>query len=355
MNFTNKTLILANCFFLSVHSSPADTIVLKSGEKIVGNVLRKDADGYLVEIKRGTIRDEKVIPHSDVSYVEKDTVDEKAFREFEGFVPTPDLLLKPGYELRMEKLEEFIKAYPDSRMFASAKEILDVLKEEYAIIEAGGIKFGDEMISPDDYEANAYEYDVRIAEKRIKDAVSRRDLLGSLRMFSEYEEKFGESEGSQGMTALIIQVLRSFKLNLVENIASYDKRVEKRLAGLESMAPDDRAKTELALKEQMAKIEKRFNNEKSEGEKWITPDAFHKPSMDEALRQVTSEMLRLEDRKPPAQPLEVPLAETYRLAWQKLADASAEEKKKILEEAKADRLTKFYIEKLEVRADLGEN
>ena len=211
------------------------------------------------------------------------------------------------------------------------------------------------MVSPDDYEANAYEYDVRIAEKRIKDAVARMDLLGALRMFSQYGEKFGESEGSQGMSALILQVLKAFKQNLVENIDSFDKRVEKRLAGLASMAPDDRVKTERALKEEMGKVEKRYNIEKASGQKWITPDAFHKQSMEEALRQVTSEMSRLEDLKPPAQSPEVPLAETYRLVWQKLADASAEEKKKVLEEAKANRLPKFYLGKLEIRSDLGKN
>jgi hypothetical protein len=355
MNFSKKTLIAANCLLLFVHSSPADTIVLKSGEKIVGNVLREDAAGYLVEIKKGTIRDEKIIPRADVSYVEKETADEKAFREIEGYVPTPDLLRKEGYETRMEKIEEFLEDYSDSRLQASAKEILEVLNEEYAIIEAGGIKFGDEMVSPDDYEANAYEYDVRIAEKRIKDAVARMDLLEALRMFSQYGENFGESEGSQGMSALILQVLKAFKQNLAENIASFDKRVEKRLAGLASMARDDRVKTERALKEEMGKVEKRFLIEKASGQKWITPDAFHKQSMEEALRQVTSEMSRLEDLKPPAQTPEVPLAETYRLAWQKLADASAEEKKKVLEEAKANRLPKFYLEKLEIRAGLEEN
>lgn len=355
MKFSKKTLIAANCLLIFVNPSQADTLVLKSGERIIGNVLREDAEGYLVEIKQGTIRDEKMIPRGDVSYVEKETPDEKAFREFEGFVPTPDLLSKAGYEVRVEKLEAFIKAFPDSKLVDSAKKVLDVLNEELAVIEAGGIKFGDAMVAPDVYEANAYEYDVMIAEKRIKDSVARRDWLGALRTFSEYGEKFGESEGSQGMSALILQVLKAYKQSLVENIASYDKRVEQRQAGLTIMAPDDRAKTERALKEEMEKIEKRFIDEKAAGQKWITPDAFHKASMDEALRQVTSEITKLESQKPPAQPLEVPLAEAYRAAWGKLADGTQEEKKKVIEEAKVNRLPQFYLDKLSIRAELEEN
>lgn len=354
MNFSKKTLIAANCLLLLVHSSQADTIILKSGEKIVGNILREDADGYVVEIKKGTIRDEMSVPRADVSYVEKETADEKAFREMEGLVPTPELLKEEEYVARIEKIEGFLKTYPESKLVESARKMLDTLSEEYLVIQAGGIKFGEGMVSPDEYEANAYEYDVRIAEQQIKDSVARRDLLGALRMFSDYGVKFGESEGSQGMAALMLQVLKAYKQSLDENLASVDQRIEKREAGLVSMAPDDRAKTERALLEQKEKIQRLYQLEKAAGQKWITPDSFHKEGMQEALRQVLAETARLESL-PAAQPLEMPLAEAYRVAWEKLSDGTDEEKKLVLDEAKARRLTEFYLEKLRARAGFGEN
>lgn len=354
MIFCKTPLAAASCLFLFAHASPADTIILKSGEKIECRLLREDADGYVVEVKTGTIRDERTYLRADVSYFEKEKADDKAFKEIEGMVPAPELLGKAAYEARMVKLEEFVKAYPDSKKAARAKEMLDILSEEYAIVAAGGMKFGEEMVSAEDYQANAYECDVRVAERQIKDAVSRRDLLGALRKFSEYGERFGEPEGYQGIAVLMLQVLPAYRVNLEESLATLTSRTEKRQAGLASMAADDRANTERALSEEMEKVQKLFEEEKAAAQKWVTPDSFHKESMEEALRQVAAETARLEGR-PAAVALEVPLAQAYRLAWAGLADGTDEDKKKILDVAKANHLTEHYLEKLRARAALTEN
>ena len=353
MNFRNPSLLAASCLIFA-QAAAADMIVLKSGEKINGTVIREDGKNYVVEVKLGTIRDEKLIPRDDVSYIDKQKADEKAFVELEGLLPTPELLSKEAYEARTAKLEGFVKAYPESRKVRVVKEMLDVLGEEHAVVAAGGIKFGEEMVSADDYESNAYAFDVRIAEKKIKDSVARRDLLGALRKFSEYDVKFGQSESNQGMAALILQVLKAYRHSLDENLASLERRIEKRQSGLASMSSEDRPNTELALKEQMKKLEKRYMEEKAAGQKWISSDAFHKQSMDEALRHVTAEISRIEGRQA-GEPLEIPLAEIYRIARSKLVDGTEAEKKKVLDEAKANRLTEFYLQKLRICADLDEN
>lgn len=333
----------------------ADTIALKSGEKIEGRIISEDEDHYVVEVViSGSIRDERKIARTDVKFIEKQEADEKAFDGIGVQLPAPDLLDKEAYEEWISKLEEFVKAYPESQKAAEAKGMVDILGAEHAIVAAGGIKFGGQMISAEAYEGNAYEHDVRIAEKKIKDAVARRDFLSCLRMFSEYGGKFGESESRQGVAALMLQVLAAYKSSLDENLATLERRTEKRMSGLASMTPEDRSKTERALKEQMEKIESRFAKEKASGQRWVTPDSFHKPSMDDALSQVAAETTRLRGLTE-GQPLVMPLAEAYRVAWSELADGTEEEKKKVLEDAKANRLTECYLEKLRIRAALAEN
>lgn len=328
---------------------------MKSGERIEGKVLRETAESYIIEVKvTGTIRDEKILPRADVSFIEKEEPDDVAFKGLGGLVPAPELLDKQGYESRIEKLEDFLKAYPESKNAKEVKAMIDELGDELVIVAAGGIKFGEGLVSPEDYEANAYDIDARIAEKHIKEAVARRDLLGALRMFSDYGTKFGEPEGRPGMAALMLQVLNAYKQSLEENLASLDERVAARKAGLANMSTEDRAKTEAALKEQMERLEKRFADEKAAGQKWLTPDAFYKESMDEALRAVATETASLE-RVAEGTPLEMPLAEAYHKAWVKIADGTEEEKKKVFEEAKTRRLTPFYLEKLRIRAGLAGN
>ncbi len=344
-------LLLASCL-CAIQSAPADTVVLKNGEKIEGKVVREDDVNYVVEVKvTNTIRDEKKIPKADVESIVKVSEDMKDFAKIEGFVPTPELLDVAGYESRIAGIEAFIKDHPDSGKASKAKEMLVVLKEELETVRAGGIKFGEEMVSAEDYLANAYEYDAMIAAIRIKEAVGRRDLLSALRLFTEYDRNFADAAGRADTVSLIRQVLAAYITNIDESLASIDTRLEKRTSGLAQMSVEDRTNTERALKEQQDRIEQRFAGEKESKETWVTPDAFHKESLDEARRQADGEMKRLE--APPTQnSIEVPMEETYRVAWGNLSGGTDEEKKTMIAGLKTARMPDKYIALLTERAGL---
>lgn len=346
--------IIAACCFLSLLPARADVIFLKNGEKIEGRILSENDERYVIEIKfTGTIRDEKIIPRAEVERIERESEDEKAFLKIADLVPAPELLSEEGYEERIALLEGFIKDHPASPKAGKAKEMAEALGEELAVIAAGGIKFGEELITADAYEANAYEYDVRIAENSIRDASTRGDMLGALRLFDEYETRFGQPEGRDGVAALMLQVLGAYSARIAESLASLDSRLKVRESGLARMAPDDRARTERALKEQMEEITERYKEEKSSGVKWLTAHAFHKESLDEAQREVTAEIDRIGKESQLPKP-EIPLAEVYQTAWEKLLGGTEEQKKAVIDEAKAKRLPEYYLAKLRERAGLVE-
>ena len=348
---TLKTSFAAAIWLSCLQLAPADTIALKNGEKIEGVVLREADGNYVVEVKVSeTIRDEKTIAKSDVKYIDKETDDAKAFKKIENLVPTPELLSKADYEAHIEKVEAFIAAYPKSSKIRKAKGIHDYLTEEYASVQNGGIKFGEEMISADDYMANSYEYDATIKAKHIKETVGRRDFLGALRAFSKYDQTFSESAERSEVVTLIKQVLAAYGSSIDNSLASFDSRLEKRESGLSTMAPEDREKTKRALADQEERVAARFEKEKTARETWITPDAFHKASLEEARRQVESETRRLESKRPSN--YETPVAETYRVAWGKLSGGTDEEKKTVLDEAKNNGVPEPYLEKLRERAGI---
>ncbi len=329
----------------------ADTIHLTNGEKIEGKVLREEDGNYIVIVSvSDTIRDEKTIAKSDVKRIERETEDAKAFKKIEGFVPTPELLSKADYESRIEKVEAFINSYPKSDNLSDARAIHDYLTEEYKTVRNGGIKFGEEMVSPEDYMANSYEYDAIREGKRIKEAVGRRDFLGALRAFTKYDQTFSDAEGRGEIVTLIKQVLAAYGATIEDSLASLDSRMEKRESGLATMAPDDRAQSKRAIAEQEELITARYEKEKAAREPWVTPDAFHKASLDEARRQVESETKRLESK--PAGEFDSPVAETYRVAWGKLGGGTDEEKKAVIENAKANGVPETYLERLRERAGI---
>ncbi len=330
----------------------ADTIVMKDGEKIEGRVLREANDEYVIEVRVSeTIRDERKVAVGDVEKIEKEQPDIKAFGKIEDLVPTPELLPVAAYEARIEKVESFIEEYPKSGKASKAKEMLDYLSEELITVRAGGIKFGEEMIAADDYMANAYEYDAMISARKIKEAVARREFVGALRLFTTYEKDFSGASGRDEIVSLIRQVLSAYKATIDESLASIDSRIEKRQAGLASMAGEDRVQTERALADQEEMIAARYEEEKGSNEAWITPDSYHKESLTDALRQVENETRRL-DSPAAAVQSETPVAEAYRLAWGRLSGGTPEEKNAVIAEAAQSGLSEKYLSLLRERGGI---
>lgn len=351
MKTHNLPLVIAAAVCVA-QLATADTITLKNGDVLEGRVLRENEENYVLEVKfSSTIREEKVVLRTDVKSIEKETEDAKEFAKIAGHVPTPELLDIAEYEERVQQIEEFIKAYPSSSLVKKAKEMLEVLGQELIVVREGGIKFGEEMVAGKDYEANAYEFDARIAEAQIREAVSRRDFLKALRQFDTYELYFADADGRDGLAAVITQVLNVYGSNLNESIASLESRLSKRVSGLHQMSPDDRAKTQRALNDEQARINAKYEQEKAANTKWITPDAYHKESLDAAKRTVESELSRL-GNKATSPEATSSMAEIYRVTWGKLGSGDVEEKKKALEDARTARMPEFYMEKLTTRADL---
>lgn len=351
MRFHTPSLLAASSLFLS-HTVPADIIIFKTGERLEGKVLREVDGNIVVEVKvTASISDEKTIPRVEVLRIEKETEDEKLFRSMAAFVPAPDLLSEKDYKERMERLEAFLQDYPDSRQERKVKQMLDALGAELDVVSLGGVKLDGKMVTRDQYMANAYGYDARISERKIKDVVARRDYLAALRMFAEYEARFPESEGRVGVSALMLQVLGAYRAIVTENLASLDGRLKERENGLLSMTMEDRLKSERAIRDRTDAIAKRYADEKAAHETWVTPDAFHKESLASTLTQITAMIGRLEIGTPTPG---LSIAEVYRDAWKKLADGTDEEKIAVLESAKENRLPEPYLVKLRERAAVSE-
>lgn len=334
------------------YTASADTIVLTDGEKLEGRVVREDGDNYVVEVfVSDTIKDEKIIPKSDVSFIDKEGPDETAFGKIGEFLPTPELLGAENYKAKIEKVEKFLEEFPKSAKATKVREMLDVLNDEFDVVIEGGFKLGKEMITSGDYATNAFEYDAVIAEKRINDAINRRDFLSALRLFATYDETFVGAAGRAELVGKMKQVLTAFSATLSDSLESFDSRDAKRKAGLERMAPENRAQTELALEEEAARLNARYEQEKADRKGWVTPDTYHKASLEESRRQVESERRRLETKGTNGE-TETSLGEVYRVAWGELVGGTDEEKTAVIAQLKTQRMPDIYIEKLRVHAGL---
>jgi hypothetical protein len=349
MNFPFFPTLSLFSLLLLVQAS-ADTVLLNNGKSLEGTVIYEDDTYCLIEIQVSEgIKDEKKLLKTEIKSITKQTPDIGDFEELKKLAPAPDLLGVAEYELRIKKFESFIKKYPRSVKLVEAKKMNDALVGELEVVRKGGVKFSGKMIPAEDYLSNAYAYDESIAAYKIHREVSNANLLGALRLFTDYEMNFSEGKARADLVPKIKQVLQVYKANLTEGIDGYDALVKSREVGLESMAPEDRERTERALDDQMKSLKERFNREKTMKGAWITPDENYKESMVEALRQVENEIKRLDSPPKNSTLVIVSREEAYRQAWEKLPNANAAEQKVILENLKRDRMPDTYIVKLKER------
>ena len=351
MIFRFSTLFSICCLF-SLAQASADTILLRNGESYDGEIILEDDTTYLleVEVKKG-IKDEKKFLKSDIKSITKQGPDVWEFKKLEELTPVPDLLGVVDYEERLKIVEKFIKNFPRSEKLKDAKMIQENLKEELEIVRAGGIKLSVKMVTADEYLATAYTYDQLIAVRKIYRDISNQNFLGALRLFADYETKFPNGNSRDELISKIKQVLLYYKSSLNKSLASYDARLKSREAGLVRMSVDERMLTQRALDEQMASLVKRFNAEKTMKNVWITPDAFHKESLVEALRQVDIENRRLNSPAKNNSEM-ISLEDSYSEAWEKLPGASPEDQKIILEKLKRERMPEPYMTMLIGRINL---
>lgn len=327
----------------------ADTVLLKNGMSHEGKVIFEDDTSCLLEVEYSKgIKEEKKFLKSDIKSITLESPDIGEFKKLKALLPVPDLLGAADYEQRLKIVEDFIKDFPRSEKLKEAKIIQESLKEEYEIVRVGGMKLSGKMVTVEDYTAAAYAYDQKIAVQKIYREMLNRNFLGALRLFADYELKFPNGKSRDELVSKIKQVLIFYQASLNESLSGYDARLRLREAGLARMSNEDRVVTQGAHDEQMANLKNRFELEKAMKNFWVTPDAYHKESIVEALRQVDAEIKRL--NSPTKNTSEtVSLEDIYSDAWKKLPGASVEDQKAIFEYLKRERMPESYIKMLKGR------
>jgi len=294
-----KSLFAAVSLSSLVLPCVADTFKLKDGTSLEAKVISETPESYLLEVQvTKSIKDEKTVAKADVLKVEKEQLDLKAFALVEKLIPTQDLLTTDEYAQLIATAEKFLKDFSTSPKTTDAKKILSTLKDEAAKVGAGGLKVNGSMVTPAQYEANAYELDARVQEVKIRSLVKNGRTLEALRAYADFEKDYAATLPAGSLRPIMLQVMQSYVEEVRESLASYDARVKKRTSGLDQMTGDDRKATEAAIGEENAAFDARLKAEKEGKITWVSTDPYNKTSLDETVKYGDSELKRLSTVKP---------------------------------------------------------
>ena len=272
----------------------ADTFTLKDGSVIEGSVISETPEFYVLEVQvTKSIKDERKVAKADVAKMEREKLDLTAFEAISKLVPAPDFASPADYAERISAFTKFITAFPASSKFSEAKKTLESFKAEEKEIAAGAIKYNGLIIQKADYLANAYEFDARALEAKIRSAIAKNEVRTALISFAELDRDFPSTSSRSAVVPVISQVIGAYLADTKELLGTLEARIKERQIGLDRMALLDRKDTEAAIKEDEASHEKRYTSEKASLIPWPVVTPFHKASMTDTLQFGQKELARL--------------------------------------------------------------
>lgn len=286
--------IFALCLLGTPLLCNGDTFKLKDGTTLEGKVIRDAGDSYVVEVLiTKSIKDEVKIPKSNITKIIRDEPDLKAFEEVAKLVPTDDMLTTDDYAQSINSVRQFLKDHPTSGKSKSAKALLATLEAESVQVAAGSIKIGGKMISPADYQANAYDFDARVQEAKIRVLVNDSNFLQALRLFADFDRDYRNTLSYGALVSLMKQVIQAQVDEAKQTLLSLDARTKARELGIQRMGFESRRDTEEAIKSETAELEALYKAEKDARQAWPTTSPFHKASLEDTVKFGEAELARL--------------------------------------------------------------
>ena len=172
-------------------SAFADTIILKSGEKLEGKVVGETPTELTVEVKISAgITDLTKIAKNTVAKIEKEQLDEVAWQPLKNIKLGANSLPSAQYDAVMRPLQNFVGDFPTSSHKAEAETIIASFAEEQKRVDAGEVRMGQNWLSKAEVEQERYQINATLAYQYIRGQVTAGHLVCALNSFEQIETTF---------------------------------------------------------------------------------------------------------------------------------------------------------------------
>ena len=189
---SKPSIILILAMVLNPGGLLADSLLLKDGTEITGNIITDGPDSVLVEyFVTPTIKEQKTFPRDRIVKMVKITKDEKGFLDMGGRATPPTVLDTSFYDPLVEKkIPDFIKEFPYSRHVSELREDLRSMTAERERVSHGdrridGVWFTASQIAEDPYQTGA-----KIRFYVIRQLLPNDDPVGVLKAYELFEKEF---------------------------------------------------------------------------------------------------------------------------------------------------------------------
>ena len=272
----------------------ADTVILKSGEKVEGKVLSEtDAEVTLSVQITPTIKDERVIKKADVEKIDKVMPDEVAWAPLAGLTPGQDSLEKDDYERVVTALGYFLTSYPASPHAKVAKERLDLFQVDQKRIERGEVKMDGAWLAKDKVEEARIQIAGHILFNRMKAHATAGRSIEAMLVFDQIEKGFSGSASYPDAISLARKILVGLRPVVEQQQARVKRKIEDEKVRLKTAQGAEKVQLEALLKREQTMTDAAVTAVEKSGAKWLPLQPANERSLTATMSRLTSETTRL--------------------------------------------------------------
>ena len=272
----------------------ADTVFLKSGEKLEGKVLRETEAEVTMNVQvTATIKDERVIKREEIEKMQKVQPEEEAWVALGNFIPGTESLERDDYDRVNMALQYFITNFPKSAYVPVAKERLDKFIAEQKRVNSGEVKLEGQWLSKDRVKEERIQVGGRILLNRMKRAAAAGQLTEAMANLDQMEKSFPGAVSYPEAVELARRVLPSLKAAVEQRHAQLKRRVEDEKQRLATSKGTEHAQLDALIKKERATTEATIAASERAGVKWLPLQPANERSFTALTARVTAEMTRL--------------------------------------------------------------
>lgn len=275
--------------------SKADTLTLKDGREIKGDILSESPDSVLIEYYvTPTIKDQKTFSRDEIVNILAIPADEKAFQAI-GSLATPDTVLDTSfYDLLIDKkIPEFLARYRYSKHLTELRDDLHSLEDERSRVRRGDRRVDGVWMTAAQIAADPYQSGAKISFTEMKEMISTNDNVGALQTYELLEKEFPGSAvipDAIGLAQIQLDQLQDKVALAKSNFEIIDKRRQRAL----SVAPADQAKEiRDVLEKEKQSAKSAQDTATADGSKFFPIFQNTKESMEALQAVITAEKARL--------------------------------------------------------------
>lgn len=272
----------------------ADTVILKSGEKVEGKILSEtDAEVTLSVQITPTIKDERVIKKADVEKIDKVMPDEVAWAPLAGLTPGQDSLEKDDYERVATALGYFLTSYPASAHAKVAKERLELFQVDQKRVERGEVKMDGTWLAKDKVEEARIQIAGHILFNRMKAHATAGRSIEAMLVFDQIEKIFSGSASYPDAISLARKILAGLKPVVEQQQARVKRKIEDEKVRLKTAQGAEKVQLDALLKREQMMTDAAVAAVEKSGAKWLPLQPANERSLTATMSRLTSETTRL--------------------------------------------------------------